>query len=96
MRGKPRWPWYGVNNLARGLHLDAVNRDIVNRRIREKMMDATPQIRVTLSNDLLEHLRREAVERHVPLRWLVAGLVCDTLENGPQPTSSRQPVLAAS
>ena len=59
-------------------------------------MDTTPQIRVTLSNDLLEHLRREAAERHVPLRWLVAGLVCDTLETGMQPASSRQAVLAAS
>lgn len=44
-------------------------------------MDATPQIMVTLSADLFKKLRREAEKRHVPLRWLVAGLVCDTLES---------------
>ena len=46
-------------------------------------MDASPQIQVTLSGELLNHLRREAETRHVPLRWLVAGLVCDTLEREP-------------
>jgi hypothetical protein len=58
-------------------------------------MDPTPQIQVTLSNELLEHLRREAVERRVPLRWLVAGLVCDTLETGTQIASNRQQAIAA-
>ena len=38
------------------------------------------QVRVTLSEDLLDHLRRIAQQKHVPLRWLVAGLVYDTLE----------------
>jgi len=56
----------------------------------------TTQILVTLSDDLLEHLRREAVARHVPLRWLVAGLICDTLETGTPPNSSCQTALAAS
>jgi hypothetical protein len=49
-------------------------------------MDATSEIRVTLSRDLIKQLRQEAVTRHVPLRWLVAGLVCDTLE-------ARRPVV---
>jgi len=43
-------------------------------------MKRSPQVRVTLSDDLLIHLRKTAHEQHVPLRWLVAGLVCDTLE----------------
>ncbi|MGO8898602.1 MAG: hypothetical protein ACLQU5_09670 [Isosphaeraceae bacterium] len=43
-------------------------------------MKRSPQVRVTLSDDLLNHLRKTAREQHVPLRWLVAGLVCDTLE----------------
>ena len=43
-------------------------------------MKRSPQVRVTLSDDLLIHLRKTAQEQHVPLRWLVAGLVCDTLE----------------
>ena len=45
-------------------------------------MDANPKITVVLSDDLLCHLRRVAQEKHVPLRWLVAGLVCDTFEAG--------------
>jgi hypothetical protein len=44
-------------------------------------MDAAPQIIVTLSDELLAHLRKHAQEMHVPLRWLVAGLVCDTFES---------------
>jgi hypothetical protein len=41
-------------------------------------MDANPSILVVLPDDLLSHLRRVAQEKHVPLRWLVAGLVgCD-------------------
>ena len=40
---------------------------------------AGPQVRVTLSDDLLNHLRQTAQQKHVPLRWLVAGLVCDTM-----------------
>ena len=42
-------------------------------------MGAGPQVRVTLSDDLLNHLRQTAQQKHVPLRWLVAGLVCDTM-----------------
>ena len=43
-------------------------------------MKRSPQVQVTLSDDLLNHLRKTAQEQHVSLRWLVAGLVCDTLE----------------
>jgi hypothetical protein len=44
-------------------------------------MSMKPEIRVTLSNELFSHLKKEAAEQQVPLLWLVAGLVCDTLEN---------------
>jgi len=44
-------------------------------------MDARSEIRVTLSDALFEHLRKEAKARHVSLQWLVAGLICDTVEN---------------
>jgi hypothetical protein len=47
-------------------------------------MDANAEFRVTLSEELLRHLRLESEARHVPLRWLVAGLICDTLEAGEQ------------
>ncbi|QEH37170.1 hypothetical protein OJF2_57570 [Aquisphaera giovannonii] len=48
-------------------------------------MSMKPEIRVTLSDDLLSHLKKEAEEQRVPLLWLVAGLVCDTLENAKSP-----------
>jgi hypothetical protein len=44
-------------------------------------MDATPSLKIVLSDDLLSHLRKLAQREHVPLRWLVAGLVCDTIES---------------
>jgi hypothetical protein len=43
-------------------------------------LNTEPQVRVTLSDDLLKHLRKTAQQTHVPLRWLVAGLVYDTME----------------
>ncbi len=43
-------------------------------------MNRSPQVRVTLSDDLLIHLRKTAQAQQVSIRWLVAGLVCDTLE----------------
>jgi hypothetical protein len=55
---------------------------------------AGPQVRVTLSDDLLNHLRRVAQEKHVPLRWLVAGLVYDTFEAGLERSVNRQVALA--
>ena len=44
-------------------------------------MKRSPLVRVTLSDELLIHLRKTAQAKHVPIRWLVAGLVCDTLES---------------
>ena len=55
---------------------------------------ADPQVRVTLSDDLLNHLRRVAQQEHVPLRWLVAGLVYDTFEAGLERPLDRQVALA--
>jgi hypothetical protein len=42
-------------------------------------MDPSTTISVTLSDDLLAHLRQRAHSEQVPLHWLVAGLVCDTI-----------------
>jgi hypothetical protein len=53
-----------------------------------------PQVRVTLSDDLLNHLRRVAQQEHVPLRCLVAGLVCDTFEAGLERSVDRRVALA--
>ena len=58
-------------------------------------MDATPQIMVTLSDELLAHLRKHAQEMHVPLRWLVAGLVCDTFESGKEKSDESRAAYAA-
>ena len=43
-------------------------------------MNANPQVAVTLSADLWRHLREEARRLRVPLEWLVASLVADTLD----------------
>jgi hypothetical protein len=43
-------------------------------------MKSPGEVAVTLSDDLLDRLERVAFEADVPLRWLVAGLVCDTME----------------
>ena len=56
-------------------------------------MDANPKIIVVLSDDLLRHLRKLAQQKHVPLRWLVAGLICDTIESGIDQTMNRQAAL---
>lgn len=45
-------------------------------------MDANAEVFVTLSADLLDRLRKVAQKEHVPLRWLVAGLICDTVDAG--------------
>jgi hypothetical protein len=57
-------------------------------------MDAAPQFMVTLSDELLTHLRKHAQEMHVPLRWLVAGLVCDTLESGKEKSDKNRAAYA--
>jgi hypothetical protein len=64
------------------------------RRYAGSARGADPQVRVTLSDDLLTHLRRVAQQEHVPLRWLVAGLVCDTFEAGLERSVDRRVALA--
>jgi hypothetical protein len=44
------------------------------------------RISVTLSDDLLDQLRLQSQQLHVPLKWLVAGLVLDTSESAAAPT----------
>ena len=61
-------------------HDDAPDRLRPAGRTRRGSRGADAQVRVTLSYDLMSHLRRVAQQKHVPLRWLVAGLVYDTLE----------------
>ena len=41
-------------------------------------------ITVTLSAELLGHLRGLATSLEVPFEWLVAGIVCDTIETTPE------------
>lgn len=42
-------------------------------------MNATKEVAVTLSSELLDHLRAESRLIGVPLEYLVAGLVVDTM-----------------
>ena len=60
-------------------------------------MKSNPEFSVTLSDELFDQLRSQARRLHVPLKWLVASLVCDTFETfavpipitEPQPRRSR-------
>ena len=56
----------------------------------EESWNANPKITVVLSDDLLCHLRKVAQQQHIPLRWLVAGMLCDTFESGIDQTMNRQ------
>ena len=44
-------------------------------------MNQHSEIIVTLSDELLGHLRGLAAMLEVPFEWMVAGIVCDTIEN---------------
>ncbi len=44
------------------------------------MMTTNPSVDVTLSADLLRHLRAEARELGVPIHWLIASMIVDTVE----------------
>lgn len=48
-------------------------------------MKTSPEIVVTLSDDLMHRLQDQSRELNIPLRWLVAGLVCDTIETAEEP-----------
>jgi hypothetical protein len=44
-------------------------------------MNPKSELAVTLSPKLYEHLRAEAVRLDVPLQWLVASMVVDTVDD---------------
>lgn len=48
--------------------------------MRGRTMDTNAEVFVTLSADLLARLRKAARQEHIPLQWLIAGLVCDTVD----------------
>ena len=50
-------------------------------------MAGIPKVTVTLSAMLLRHLRGLAADLEVPIEWLVAGLVCDTIESFADPSA---------
>jgi hypothetical protein len=59
----------------------------------DQTMKTHSEIVVTLTADLLQSLRAQSQELKIPLKWLIAGLVCDTIEPAEQPIAqgSRQP-----
>jgi hypothetical protein len=59
-------------------------------------MKANRKITVVLTADLLCHLRTVAQAKHIPLRWLVAGLVLDTFESGIDQPMNRLAALMSS
>jgi hypothetical protein len=46
-------------------------------------MHSTSQVFVTLSPNLLRHLCELARTQDVPIQWIVAGLICDTIDTSP-------------
>jgi hypothetical protein len=48
-------------------------------------MSTNSEIRVTLSDELLDVLQAQARTLRVPLRWMIASLVCDTIESAAVP-----------
>jgi hypothetical protein len=44
-------------------------------------MASTPEVSVVLSDAMLNHLRRQAAGLVVPIEFLVASLVCDTMDS---------------
>ena len=57
-------------------------------------MKTHSEIAVTLSDELLERLRAQAQELEIPLKWLVAGLVCDSIDPDKQSFSEGSPRLS--
>ena len=76
------------------VHQETVRRRGCASRTRKTASETSAQLRVTLSEDLLSHLRKVAQQRHIPLRWLVAGLVYDTFESGIERSNDPQVALA--
>ena len=56
------------------------------------------EVSVTLSGELINHLRWQAQRLHVPLKWLVASLVVDTSETAARraPMDDRTGILRCS
>ena len=48
-------------------------------------MHKPSEVRVTLSDELLDVLQAKARVLRVPLRWVIASLVCDTIESAAVP-----------
>ncbi len=57
-------------------------------------MSTNSEIRVTLSDELLDVLQAQARTLRVPLRWMIASLVCDTIESAGVPELIPIPVSA--
>jgi len=48
-------------------------------------MNAESELAVTLSDDLFDHLSDEASRLGIPLQWLVASIVVDTMDEDDEP-----------
>jgi hypothetical protein len=54
-------------------------------------MKTNPEILVTLSDELFDRLRAQARELKVSMKYLVASLVCDTMETMNKPLDDPTP-----
>ncbi len=57
-------------------------------------MQRNSEIRVTLSDELLDVLQTQARILRVPLRWVIASLVCDTIDTAAVPELGPRAVSA--
>jgi hypothetical protein len=53
-------------------------------------MTKPSEVSLSVSGKLLSHLRVRAAELEVPVKWLVAGMVCDTVEHMAHDCITRQ------
>jgi hypothetical protein len=57
-------------------------------------MESCGEVAVILTDELIDHLYRLSYEADIPLRWLVAGIICDTMETAAAGHQSSRPITS--
>ncbi len=69
-----------IGQLATIIKVDATRFLPCDIALKDKTMTSTSELAVTLSAELLEQLKAEAEMLGLPVEWLVASLVADTID----------------
>ena len=75
---RPPWNRIGIPRLL--IEVDATSFLPCDIALKDKTMNSTSELAVTLSAELLEQLKAEAETLGLPVEWLVASLVADTID----------------